>query len=175
MVAQQYNGASPENLLKWERVHPEPDHYDFAPSDRFVEFGEQHGMALLGHTLVWHSQTSNWVFRDSQGRPIDRAGLLCRMRNHIEAVVGRYRGRIYACDVVNVALNDDGTLSGSPWRRIIGADYLVHAFRYAAAADPKAELYYNDYSLHMPAKRYGAAALIQRIKAAGCLVDGIGM
>ncbi|CAN0348173.1 unnamed protein product, partial [Ectocarpus sp. 4 AP-2014] len=76
---------------------------------------------------------------------------------------------------VNEAFNDDGTLRDSPWRRIIGDDYLEHAFKYATAADPNAKLYYNDYSLHLADKRDGVVALIARLKAAGCRVDGIGM
>lgn len=175
LVARQYNSVTPENLLKWEKVHPEVDRYDFAASDRFVQFGERHGMFLVGHTLVWHSQTPDWVFQDAEGQPLTREALLARMREHIHAVVGRYRGRIEAWDVVNEALNDDGTLRDSPWRRIVGDDYLEHAFRFAAEADPDAELYYNDYGLHLAGKRDGAVALAQGLRSAGVRLDAIGM
>lgn len=175
LVSQQYNSITPENLLKWEAVHPELERYNFNPADRFVEFGEAHDMWLVGHTLVWHSQTPAWVFTDAVGQRLDREGLLARMRDHIQAVVGRYRGRIHAWDVVNEALNEDGSMRDSPWRRIIGDDYLVHAFRFAQEADPNAELYYNDYNVELPAKRQGAVSILRQLKRAGCRIDGMGM
>ena len=104
-------------------------------------------MFIIGHTLVWHSKTPRWVFQDEKGNQLDREALLKRMRDHIQTVVGRYKGRIKGWDVVNEALNEDGTLRQSPWLKIIGPDYLVKAFEYAHEADPKAQLYYNDYSL----------------------------
>jgi endo-1,4-beta-xylanase len=174
LVKWHFNAITPENVLKWEIVHPEPGRYDFAESDRYVAFGERHGMFIVGHTLVWHSQTPRWVFEDSAGKPLTRAALLARMRDHIHTVVGRYRGRVNGWDVVNEALNDDGTLRQSPWYRIIGEDYLAKAFQYAREADPKAELYYNDYSLARPDKREGAVRLVRSLQAAGVKVAGIG-
>lgn len=175
LVSRQFNSATPENLLKWEKVHPARGRYDFGPSDRFVDFGEARDFFLVGHTLVWHSQTPDWVFKSPSGRDATRDELLRVMRDHISTVVGRYRGRIKAWDVVNEALNSDGSLRDSPWRRIIGDDYLEYAFRYAAEADPDAELYYNDYSMHLAEKRRGAVALATRLKQAGCRLEGIGM
>ncbi len=175
VVTTHFNTISPENVLKWERVYPEPARYDFALPDAYVAFGERHKMFIVGHTLVWHSQTPAWVFQDAAGAPLTRDALLARMREHIQTVVGRYKGRIHGWDVVNEALNEDGTLRDSPWRRIIGDDFLELAFQYAQAADPAAELYYNDYSLENPAKRAGAVALIKRLQAAGVRVAAIGM
>jgi endo-1,4-beta-xylanase len=96
------------------------------------------------------------------------------MRDHIRTVVGRYRGRVGGWDVVNEALNEDGTLRDSPWRRIIGDDYIAMAFRFAHEADPAAELYYNDYSLETPAKRDGAVRLVKTLEAAGVPITAIG-
>ena len=175
LVAAQFNTISPENVLKWERVHPRPGAYDFDLPDRYVDFGEQNHMFIVGHTLVWHSQTPRWVFEDGQGHPVDRATLLERMHEHIRTVVGRYKGRIGGWDVVNEALNDDGTLRQSPWLKIIGEDYLVKAFEFAHEADPQAELYYNDYSIENDAKRNGVVDLIRKLQAAGVLVEAIGV
>ena len=175
IIKAQFNTISPENVLKWESVHPRPDGYAFDAPDRYVAFGEKNGMFIIGHTLVWHSQTPRWVFQDDKGAPLDRDALLKRMRDHILTVVGRYKGRIGGWDVVNEALNEDGTLRKSPWLTIIGEDYLVKAFEYAHEADPKAELYYNDYSVERPAKREGAVALIRKIQAAGIKVAAIGL
>jgi len=173
IVRTQFNAITPENVLKWEVVHPRPNEYDFAESDRYVAFGEKNGMFIVGHTLVWHSQTPRWVFEDSAGKPLTRDALLARMKDHIQHVMGRYKGRIKGWDVVNEALNEDGTMRQSPWQRIIGDDFVVKAFQYAHEVDPKAELYYNDYNLATPAKRDGAIRLAKQIRAAGIPVAAI--
>ena len=171
----QFNAITPENVLKWQSVHPRPGVYDFATADQYVAFGERDGMFIVGHTLVWHQQTPRWVFQDSSGNPVSRDTLLARLRDHIETVVGRYRGRIRGWDVVNEALNDDGTLRPTPWLTIIGVDYLAQAFRFAHAADPAAELYYNDYALENAPKRNGALDLVRRLRAAGIPITGVGL
>jgi endo-1,4-beta-xylanase len=173
IVKSHFNTITPENVMKWEQIHPLPGQYDFAMADRFVAFGEANGMFIVGHTLVWHSQTPQWVF-EQDGKPVSRDVLLQRMRDHIGAVVGRYKGRVKGWDVVNEALNEDGTLRQTPWLRIIGEDYLVKAFEFAHEADPTAELYYNDYSLENTPKRMGAVALVKRLQAAGVKLHGIG-
>jgi endo-1,4-beta-xylanase len=175
IIEKHFNTITPENALKWGSLHRQPDEFSFEAADKFVEFGEKRGMKIIGHTLVWHSQTPRWVFQDEDGNPASREQLLERMRNHILTVAGRYKGRIHGWDVVNEALNDDGTLRQSPWLRIIGEDYLVKAFEFAHEADPEAELYYNDYSLHRPDKRAGVVKLIKMLQDAGVRVDGIGM
>lgn len=175
IIAAQFNTISPENVLKWESVHPRLDGYNFEPADRYVAFGEKHKMFIIGHCLVWHSQVPRWVFQDEQGKPLTRDALLDRMHDHIRSVVGRYKGRIAGWDVVNEALNEDGTLRQSPWYQIIGEDYLVKAFQFAHEADPQAELYYNDYSLENEPKRKGAVELIRKLKAAGAAVTAIGL
>ena len=109
------------------------------------------------------------------GAPVSRDTLIARMRNHIQTVVGHYRDRIGGWDVVNEALDDDGSLRRSPWLTIIGPEYISLAFRFAHEADPSAQLYYNDYSLENPAKRQGAVALLRRLLAEGVPVTGIGM
>ncbi len=171
LVGRHFNTATPENVMKWEPIHPEPDVYTFEKADAFVAFAEQHGLWPVGHTLVWEHQTPKWVFEGAT-----RETLLARMRNHIHTVAGRYRGRIKAWDVVNEAIENNGIIKeASPWHRIIGPDYIEHAFRFAHEADPDAELYYNDYSMEIPAKRETSIALIRRLKAAGLRIDGVGM
>lgn len=175
IVAAQFNTISPENALKWQSVHPRVDGYNFDPADHYVAFGEKHKMFIVGHCLVWHSQTPRWVFQNEQGQPLSRDALLERMHDHIRTVVGRYKGRIGGWDVVNEALNEDGTMRQSPWYQIIGEDYLQKAFQFAHEADPQAELYYNDYSLENEAKRKGAVELIRRLQAAKAPITGIGL
>ncbi len=178
-----YNTATSENDMKWSLIHPQPGQYNWEPADRFMEFCETHQMVPIGHTLVWHSQVPRWVFSDESGNPLSREALLARMKEHITAVAGRYKGRIKGWDVVNEALNDDGTLRNSPWLRIIGEgkpeqqyDHIAKAFEYAHAADPDAELYYNDYSLSTSrAKADGAAAIVRHLQSKGIRIDGVGM
>jgi endo-1,4-beta-xylanase len=155
-------------------VHPRPGVYDFALADQYVEFGLKNHMFIVGHNLCWHSQTPAWVFKDDQGNPVTRDVLLQRLHDHIATVVGRYKGKINSWDVVNEALNEDGTLRQSQWLKIIGDDYIIKAFQYAHEADPNAQLNYNDYNLETPAKRKGAIALVKRLQAAGVPIAVVG-
>lgn len=175
IAATQFNSISPENVLKWEAVHPDPDRFDFTGANRYVAFGQKNHMFIIGHNLVWHSQTPAWVFQDDKGNPISRDALIARMKKHIFTVVGRYKGKIGGWDVVNEALNEDGSLRDSPWRKIIGDDYLVLAFQFAHEADPDAQLYYNDYSLENAPKREGAIRLIKNLQAHGVKIYGVGL
>jgi endo-1,4-beta-xylanase len=175
LITGQFNSITPENILKWYAVHPEPDRYDFEASDRMVALAQKNDMFVVGHTLVWHSQTPRWVFRDSSGSAVDRETLLKHMKNHIFTVAGRYKGQIHGWDVVNEAIEDDGSLRKSPWLNSIGEDYIQKAFEYAREADPDAELYYNDYSMYKPGKVKGVVKLVRSLQEKGVRVDGIGL
>ena len=201
----QFNSISPENALKWQSLHPREGEsgYAFEDADRFIQFGVENGMHIVGHTLVWHSQTPNWVFAGDipvPGREGDEEGeanrrrfggfrrvydgprasreeLLVRMRNHIHTVVGRYKGKIHAWDVVNEALADgDGeeVLRESLWKQIIGPDYVAKAFQFAHEADPNAILRYNDYGLENPRKRQRLIKLIKELQSQNIPVHVIG-
>jgi len=174
LIKSQFNSITPENVLKWEPVHPKPDTFDFEPADRYVAFGEKYGMFIIGHTLVWHNQTPRWVFQDDKGNALDREALLRRMHEHISKVVGRYKGKIAGWDVANEAVDDNGNLRRSPWFRIIGEDYIIKAYQFAHEADPKAELYYNDYDLEKEPKRNGVIALVKKLQAAGIPIAAVG-
>ncbi len=185
LVAREYNSITPENLLKWAEVHPELDRYNFEPADKYVTWGEKHGMFIVGHTLVWHNQTPLWAFQTEDGKPLDRETALAQMKSHIDAVVGRYKGRIKGWDVVNEAIDDNGRLRsgpvgppgrrGSPWHAAIGDDYIEQAFRFAHAADPDAELYYNDYNEWAPAKIKAISQLVKSLQEKDVRIDGIGL
>jgi endo-1,4-beta-xylanase len=175
IIEKQFNSITPENILKWESIHPEPNKYNFAPADSFVALGEKNNMFMVGHTLIWHYQTPAWVFEDDSGNQVDRETLLRRMRDHIFAVVGRYKGRINGWDVVNEAVDDNGQPRKSNWMQIIGEDYLQKAFEWAHEADPDAELYYNDYNLWIPAKRESVVQLVRNLQSKGVHIDGIGL
>jgi endo-1,4-beta-xylanase len=175
LIESQFNSISPDNALKWERIHPKPDKYNFSLADKYVAFGQEHHMFIVGHNLVWHSQVPAWVFRDAKGNLLTRDALLARMKDHIDTVVGRYKGKIQSWDVVNEALNEDGTMRQSLWYKIIGPDYIEKAFQYAHEADPAAQLTYNDYNLEFPAKRKGAIELVKKLQAEGIPISVVGI
>jgi len=175
IVKNHFNTITAENELKWESVHPEIDEYNFEPADLIVEFGKKNNMFIVGHTLIWHNQTPGWVFKNDEGEPADRETLLKRIKEHIQKVAGRYKGQIHGWDVVNEALNEDGTLRQSPWMKIIGEDYIAKAFQFAHEADPEAELYYNDFSLENKPKREGAIKIIKKLQSQGIKIDGVGL
>jgi endo-1,4-beta-xylanase len=193
LITTQFNAIAPENALKWASIHPYPadspgtNAYNFGPADAYVAFGETNHMLIVGHTLVWHAQTPAWVFRDENGRPLqgtnaaDRALLLQRMHDHIQTVVGRYRGRVKIWDVVNEALNDKASATDtnllrrqSPWVRILGPEFIVKAFEYAHEADPDAILRYNDFSIENPVKRQRLITLIKMLQSQNVPVMAIG-
>jgi len=173
IIAKQFNQISPENVLKFQPTQPAADRYTFDAADHYVQFGLDHHMQVVGHNLVWHSQTGAWVFQ-ADGKPADRDTLLARMREHIQTVVGRYKGKIHGWDVVNEAIDEDGSLRKSPWQVGIGDDYVAKAFEFAHEADPDAELYYNDFNLEKPAKRAGVIKLVKDLQARQLRIDGIG-
>ena len=174
-IARHFNSITPEDAMKWERIHPEPGRYEFALADSMVAFARSNGMAVIGHVLVWHSQTPAWVFQDSLGNPLTRDALLERLRDHIHTVVGRYKGQILGWDVVNEAVDEDGSMRQTKWLQIIGDDYIEKAFQYAHEADPDAELYYNDYNNEERAKREGVILIVKDLQAKGIRIDGVGI
>jgi endo-1,4-beta-xylanase len=175
IVKKHFNTVTSENAMKWAWIHPRLNSYEFGPADRFVEFGERNGMFIVGHTLVWHSQVPGWAFEDDAGQLLKRDAMLARMKDHIATLVGRYKGRVKAWDVVNEALTDEGGLRDTRWSQTIGEDFIARAFEYAHQTDPEAELYYNDFSLDKPAKRDACIRLVKDLKASGLRVDGVGI
>lgn len=176
LAGRQFSSLTPENEMKWMYLHPQPGRYEFDVADAYVEYARKHDMKLIGHALVWHSQTPDWVFQGNDGGVATREELLALMREHIFTIAGRYKGKIHGWDVVNEALSDGGPelLRDSPWKRIIGDDFLDHAFRFAREAAPDAELYYNDYGLENPDKREKCLTLLRGMLKRGVPIDGVG-
>lgn len=174
LVLAHFNTVTAENIMKWDALQPEPGQFDFAAADALVALCESHGISLVGHTLLWHQQSPDWVFEGENGEVASRELVLSRLKDHIETVVGRYKGKVKGWDVVNEAFEEDGSLRKSKWLETIGPDYIELAFRYAAAADPEAELYYNDFNVYKAAKRSGIVHMAQELQAKGVRIDGIG-
>lgn len=170
LVPQQFNAITPENIMKCEVIHPEWNKYNFDIADKYVAYGQKLTMFITGHTLIWHSQLAPFV-----SSIISSDSLLLFMTSHINTVAGRYAGRINSWDVVNEALNEDGSLRNSVFLQKLGEDYIRKAFELTARADPKAELYYNDYNIEQPLKRAGVITLVKKLKASGTRIDGVGI
>lgn len=161
--------------MKPALIQPAEGDFHFESPDVLVAFAETHGLSVVGHCLVWHQQCPGWFFRDGDG-PAGRDLVLKRMREHIQAVVGRYRGRVLGWDVVNEAIDDkEGELRHTPWIEHVGEDFIEQAFRYAQAADPTAELYYNDFNIEQPAKCDKTLRMLGGLQRAGVRIDGVGI
>jgi endo-1,4-beta-xylanase len=172
LLARHFDALTPENCMKPGPVHPVRGRPDFVAGDALIRFADAHRMSVVGHCLSWHQQCPDWLLSAGTTR---EAGLE-QLREHIHTVAGHYRGRLQGWDVVNEAVADNGEfLRDTPALRAIGPDYIVRAFEFAREADPKAELYYNDYNIEQPAKRQRTLRLLEQLLAAGVRVDGVGI
>ena len=172
LVAREFDSLTPENEMKWESIEPQPGHFNFDGGDRLVAFAAENGMRMRGHTLVWHSQLAFWV-KGLKADPLRAA-----MTRHIQTVVGHWKGKIAQWDVVNEAIADgpSGELRPDSTFAVLGPTFIDEAFRLAHAADPHAQLFYNDYEIEGDNPKSDAAyALCKRLKAAGVPIDGIGL
>lgn len=175
VVKSNFNSITAENIMKSEVMQPIEGEFDFTLSDKFVEFGEQNDMQIIGHTLIWHSQAPDWFFVDENGDDVSPEVLTQRMRSHILTIAGRYKGRIHGWDVVNEAIEDDGSWRKSKFYEILGEDFIRIAFELAHEADPDAELYYNDYSMANEGRRNRVVSMVKTLQEEGVKIDGIGM
>ncbi|MEM2167923.1 MAG: endo-1,4-beta-xylanase [Candidatus Bathyarchaeia archaeon] len=172
ILKREFNILTTENALKFGPVHPQPNTYSFGDADYIINFAESNRMKVRGHTLVWHHQLPDWV---TQGK-YAREEWINILREHIMTVVGRYRGRIYAWDVVNEAIDDSGILRDTVWLRNIGPEYIEMAFRWAHEADPQALLFYNDYGAEgLNAKSDAIYNLVKGLLEKGVPIHGVGL
>lgn len=175
IIKTHFNSVVGENCMKCVNIHPEEDRYYFGGADSLVEFGQANDMAIIGHCLIWHSQCAPWFFVDKEGKEVSPEVLKQRMKEHITTVVSRYKGKIKGWDVVNEAIESDGSYRKSKFYEILGEEYVPLAFRYAHEADPDAELYYNDYGMHAPGRRDGVVRLVKSLKEKGLRIDAVGL
>jgi len=172
-LGREFNILVAENAMKFDAMHPAQNTYNFTDADALVAYAEANNMAVRGHTLVWHSQIPGWL----TGGNFTRDQVIAIMRDHIMTVVGRYRGRIAAWDVVNEAVSDNnGQLrTDSFWHQRIGPEYIAMAFQFAHEADPDAKLYYNDYSAEgSGAKSDAVFNLVSGLVNQGVTINGVG-
>jgi endo-1,4-beta-xylanase len=170
LIKQQFNAITPENVMKTEEIHPEWNRFNFDLPDKIVAYGKKNNIPLNGHTLIWHSQLPAYVHNMKSADSFKTF-----FNNHITTVASRYSGKIFSWDVVNEALNEDGSMRRSIFFEKMGEDYVTEAFRLTQKVSPGTELYYNDYNNEQPQKRAGCIALIKKIQAAGVRIDGVGI
>jgi endo-1,4-beta-xylanase len=169
--------VTPENCLKPAQIQPGEGQFHFAPADAFVDFAQSKELPVVGHCLVWakDDRTPPWFFKDG-ANAASRELVLARMRAHIAAVAGRYRGRLAMWDVVNEALDDGADfLRASGWSKACGEEFIIEAFRAAREADPQALLIYNDYNNELPGKREKQVRLIKLLRDRGAPLQAVGL
>ena len=176
LIKKQFNSLTAENAMKMAPLQPKEGEFYWKAADSIVNFAVKNGIKIRGHNLCWHQQTPDWMFKDGD-KQVSKETLLKRLKTHINTVVGRYKGKIYAWDVVNEAIDDNPAnfLRNSKWFEICGEDFITKAFEYAHEADPGAKLYYNDYNSELPEKRERIYKLLKSLKDKGVPIDGVGL
>ena len=176
VLQKHFNCAVAENCMKPEVLAPAEGIFDFRVADKFVDYCQRLHLKVNGHCLVWHSQAPDWWFTNGyNASPVSKEVLKERLIKHIKTVVGHFKGKVFGWDVVNEAIEDDGSFRKSPYYNLLGEEFIEIAFRTAHEADPDAELYYNDYSMSKPGKREAVCRLVKRLKEKGLRIDGVGM
>ena len=184
LIKKNFNSITAENDMKVGMMQPKEGVWNFGAADSIANFCRQNGIKLRGHNLCWHSQFAEWMFKDKKGKPVKKEVFYERLRKHIHTVVNRYKDIIYAWDVVNEAMADDGPQmfwpKASPYRqsqlfKLCGDEFIAKAFEFAREADPDVLLFYNDYSCVDPGKRERIYNMVKKMLDAGVPIDGIGM
>lgn len=175
LLKKHFNALVAEGDMKWKSIHPEKDTYNWEKADAIVDFAEKNGMAVTGHCLIWHSALPDWVWKKENGGDLSPEKVKQNMKDHITAVVERYKGRIKGWDVVNEAFNADGSYRDTPFYRILGKGYILWAFQCIKEADPDCELYYNDFELYYTPKRQAVLKMIGELRDHGIELDAIGL
>ena len=184
LIKKEFNSITAENDMKPGEIHPKEGVWNWERADKIANFCRENGIKLRGHCLCWHSQFADWMFTDSKGKPVKKEVFYERLREHIHTVVNRYKDIVYAWDVVNEAMADDGRSwpgrEQSPYRQsrhfqLCGDEFIAKAFQFAREADPNALLFYNDYSCVDEGKRERIYNMVKKMKEAGVPIDGIGM
>lgn len=177
LIRRHFNSITAENAMKIATIQPQEGVFNWAEADSIVDFAVKNNLKIRGHNLCWYVDTPDWFFIGPDGGQVSKTLLLQRLQKHITAVVSRYKGKIYAWDVVNEAIDDhpERYLRNSKWYQIAGEDFIIKAFEYAHAADPGAQLFYNDYDAERPEKIERVYRLLKSLKDRGVPVHGLGI
>jgi endo-1,4-beta-xylanase len=161
--------------MKWESVRTADGGWKWEGADQFVKFAETHKLHAVGHTLAWHSQIPDSVFKNEKGEYIKPAELSKKMEEHITTIVGRYKGKLPAWDAVNEAVGDDNQMRKSHYFNILGEEFIDKTFHLAHEVDPNAHLMYNDYNNEQEGKRNATVDMVKRLQKRGVPIHGLGI
>lgn len=175
VVPSEFNCVTAENCMKSEVISPKKGIFDFVLADQFVQYAQKHNLTIIAHAPIWHSQCAKWICHNEDGSLVTKEQLKENLRLYINTVYGHFRGKIKGYDVVNEAIEDDGSYRNSDFYKIMGEEFIDWAFQCAQEADPNTELYYNDYSMAEPGKRATVVKMIQRLKSKGIRIDAVGL
>ncbi|KAI1881565.1 hypothetical protein JX265_000391 [Neoarthrinium moseri] len=168
----EFGQITPGNGQKWQFTEPSQGSFSYTAGDQIVNLAKANGQLVRCHTLVWHSQLPSWVSSGSWTKD----QLTSIIQTHIANEVGHYKGQCYSWDVVNEAIDDSGVYRTSVFYNVLGTDFIPIAFKAAAAADPAAKLYYNDYNIeYSGAKHTRALEVVDIVQKAGARIDGVGL
>ena len=177
-IKKNFNSLTAENVMKPALLQPEEGRFVWEEADRIIEFAQANGMKVRGHTLCWHNQTGEWMFKDSTGNEASKELVLARLKEHITQVVTHFKGKVYAWDVLNEVIDNADPSKGfreTQWYKICGEEFISRAFQWAHEADPDAILYYNDYNTENPVKRQKIYDLLKKLLDEGVPVHGMGL
>jgi endo-1,4-beta-xylanase len=184
LLTKHFNSITAEDQMKFDALEPTEGSFNWGTADNIVKFATTNNMKVRGHTLVWHRQNPSWVFSNGSGGEVSKDALLARMKSHITNVMRHFQGKVYAWDVVNEAIMENGAYrtgneakddQKSQWYKIIGESYVAEAFKYAHDADPNAKLFYNDFYDYIPAKRQAIYNMLKGLLDSGIVVHGVGL
>lgn len=171
LIEREFSSVTANHEMKMASLQPQKGQFDWQQADALVQFARRHRQRVHGHTLVWHQALPEWV-RTFQG---DTAAWEQVFKQHIQTTARHFRRRVKAWDVVNEALESNGTYTRSVWHTHLGPGYVARAFQYARQAAPRAKLFYNDFDLESnPAKLDHTLRLLTSLRAQGIRVDGVG-
>ena len=179
LLGQHFNSVTPENELKYTSTEPEEGNFTFDEADMIFNGARELGIKVRAHAPVWHAQTPDWIFQHG-GKPAAPELIYERIAAHTKALCERYNDDVYAWDVVNEATCDEpnelsDTYRDSEYFKLCGEGFIEAAFKAMDKYSPNAQLFYNDYSECIPAKRERIVRLIRTLQEKGCRVDGMGM
>lgn len=170
LLSREFNALTPEYSLKWANIEPVRGFYDWTSNDRLMAFAASKKQVVYGHTLVWHTDVPAWVTEDLSPQEVRDM-----LKDHVTRVVSRYRGKVWAWDVVNEALAEDGSLRDTIWLRKLGPNYIADAFYWARAADPNAMLFINEYGAEWENRKSAALLrLVKQLRSEGVPIQGVG-
>lgn len=179
LICEQFNAVSPESVLKPEYIHPTPEVWDFSEGDAYCQFAADHGLKALGHTLMWHNQTPDHFWLHADGSVKSPEEMKATLEEYVEKTVTHFAGKVYAWDVVNEVVSEEGGYRHDKgWEKYYDGnldDLVSLAFRTAQRCDPNAELYYNDYNMWRQTKVDGAVHIVKMLQEQGIRIDGVGI